>query len=52
MIDVPRRKYLPVVGTLNPTALRTASKNTELEIQMLEEVELLRAKLEVWGFTD
>ena len=32
MIDVPRRKYLPVAGTLNPTALRTASKNTELEI--------------------
>ena len=52
IMDVPRRKYLPVVGTLNPTALRTASKNTELEIQMLEEAELLQAKLESRGFTD
>ena len=30
---VPRRKHLPVVGTLNLTAFRTASKNTELESQ-------------------
>ena len=53
IMDVPRRKYLPIVGTLNPTELRTTSKNTELEIQMLEEAELLRAKLEEdQGFTD
>ena len=52
IMDVPRRKYLPIVGTLNPTELRTTSKNTELEIQMLEEAELLRAKLESRGYTD
>ena len=23
IMDVPRRKYLPIVGTLNPTELRT-----------------------------